>query len=94
MPVGTVKWYDCRMGFGFIIDESKEDVFVHFTVIEGEGFRRLFDGEQVEYEVMRGPKGKLATRVRRLNPDARRPARSEPEKKAGGDESGPKKKSP
>ena len=71
MPVGTVKWYDCRKGFGFVIDPTGEDVFVHFTVIQGDGFRRLFDGESVEYDVTRGPKGLLASRVRRLNPERR-----------------------
>ena len=80
MPVGTVKWYDCKKGFGFIIDASGEDVFAHFTVIEGEGFRRLFDGEQVEYEVVRGPKGLQALRVKRLNPEARRPMGKNTEK--------------
>ncbi len=73
MPVGTVKWYDCRKGFGFIIDDSGEDVFVHYTVIEGTGFRRLFDSEKVEYELTRGPKGLHASRVRRLGPDPRGP---------------------
>jgi CspA family cold shock protein len=67
MPVGTVKWYDCKKGFGFIVDASGEDVFVHFSVIEGDGFRRLFDREKVEYEATRGPKGLQASRVRRTD---------------------------
>ena len=71
MPVGTVKWYDCKKGFGFIIDPSGEDVLAHFSAIEGEGFRRLFDGEQVEYEAVRGPKGLHAHKVKRLNPQNR-----------------------
>ncbi len=66
MPIGTVKWFDCKKGFGFVVDASGADVFVHFSVIEGEGFRRLYDGEQVEFEAVRGPKGWLASRARRL----------------------------
>ena len=71
MSVGTVKWFDAKKGFGFVVDDEGTDVFVHFTVIEGgEGeFRRLLDGEKVEFEFSRGPRGLLATRVRRLNPE-------------------------
>lgn len=69
MPVGTVKWFDAKKGFGFVVDDEGADVFVHFTVIEGDGFRRLLDGERVEFEFSRGPRGLLATRVRRLNPE-------------------------
>lgn len=72
MQVGTVKWYDSRKGYGFIITEEGEDVLAHFSVIEGDGFRRLFDGEQVEFEASRGPRGLNATFVRRLNQDGRR----------------------
>jgi cold shock protein len=66
MQAGTVKWFDCKKGFGFVTGPQGEDVFVHFSVIEGDGFRRLDDGEPVEYEFTRGPKGLLATRVRSL----------------------------
>ncbi len=69
MPVGAVKWFDSKKGFGFIVDGDGEDVFVHYSVIEGDGFRRLRDGEKVEYEVVRGAKGLAALRVRRLEPD-------------------------
>ena len=70
MPVGTVKWFDARKGFGFVVDDGgTDDIFVHFSVIEGDGFRRLLDGEKVEFEFSRGPRGLLATRVRRLNPE-------------------------
>ena len=70
MPVGTVKWFDARKGFGFVVDDEEgADVFVHFTVIEGDGFRRLVDGERVEFKSSRGPRGLLATWVRRLNPE-------------------------
>ena len=77
MPVGIVKWYDGKKGFGFILDGQGVDVFVHYTVIEGEGYRCLRDGEQVEYDVTQGPKGLLASRVKRLNPTpARTPRRN------------------
>jgi len=69
MPVGLVKWFDARKGFGFVTGPAGEDIFVHYTVIRGEGFRRLKDGEQVEYECTSGPKGFLATTVRRISPD-------------------------
>jgi CspA family cold shock protein len=69
MPIGKVKWFDTKKGFGFIQDDEGQDVFVHYTVIEGGGFRRLLDNEQVEYDVLQGPKGLLAARVRRLEID-------------------------
>lgn len=65
MPIGTVKWFDAKKGFGFILGEAGEDVFVHFSVIEGDGFRSLKDGEQVAYDMERGAKGLLARSVRR-----------------------------
>ena len=73
MPIGTVKWFDAKKGFGFLLDHEGQDVFVHYTIIEGEGYRRLWDGEQVEYEMTEGPKGRLASRVRRLSPDRGEP---------------------
>jgi cold shock protein len=73
MPVGTVKWFDCKKGFGFLLDDEGNEVFIHYTVIEGDGFRRLRDGEKVEYEASTGPKGILATRVRRIEPPPARP---------------------
>ena len=68
MPSGTVKWFDAKKGFGFIIWAEGEDIFVHFSVIQGDGFRSLKDGEAVEYEFERGNKGLLAKNVRRLTP--------------------------
>lgn len=66
MATGTVKWFDAKKGFGFIINPDGKDVFVHFSSIEGDGFRSLRDGEQVEYEQMEGNKGLLAQRVKRV----------------------------
>jgi len=66
MRVGTVKWFDSKKGFGFIVNSEGKDVFVHFSSIEGEGFRALKDGEQVEYEPTQGNKGLMAVNVRRL----------------------------
>lgn len=67
MPVGTVKWFDCKKGFGFIVDEQGQDVFVHYTEIEGAGFKRLRDGQQVEYTLKQGAKGMMAMKVRILS---------------------------
>ena len=67
MAVGKVKWFNDQKGFGFIVaDESQKDVFVHHSVIEGDGFRTLEDGEQVEFEAEDSPKGLKATRVKRM----------------------------
>ncbi len=70
MPVGTIKWFDNRKGFGFIATEAGEDIFVHYKNITGEGFRSLNDGDTVNYEVIQGPKGKLAQNVRVLTSNA------------------------
>jgi cold shock protein len=63
---GRVKWFDGKKGFGFITNASEEDVFVHFTMIDGEGFRQLRAGDRVKYVQTQGPKGLSATHVRRL----------------------------
>jgi CspA family cold shock protein len=62
---GTVKWFNEAKGFGFISQENGEDVFVHFSAIQGDGFKTLADGDQVEFNVTRGPKGLQASNVRR-----------------------------
>ena len=60
---GTVKWFNDAKGFGFITSERGEDVFVHFTAIQGNGFRSLSEGSHVEFEVTQGPKGLQASNV-------------------------------
>jgi CspA family cold shock protein len=66
MPRGPVKWFDSKKGFGFIVSPEGEDVFVHFSSIEGDGFRSLKDGETVDYELIRGDKGLSAQQVKRI----------------------------
>jgi CspA family cold shock protein len=73
MPTGTVKWFDSKKGFGFILSPEGKDVFVHFSSIVGGGFRSLRDGEPVEYEQIQGEKGLLAKNVRRVTPGATEP---------------------
>ena len=63
MAVGKVKWFNDKKGFGFIEQPNGEDIFVHFSVIEGEGFKSLDEGQEVEYEAVQGPKGLQAARV-------------------------------
>jgi CspA family cold shock protein len=54
---GTVKWFDAKKGYGFINRDDGDDVFVHYSAIQGEGFRSLEDGQKVEFEVVQGRKG-------------------------------------
>ena len=60
---GTVKWFNDRKGFGFIRLESGDDVFVHYSALQGEGFKTLKEGENVEFEVVQGAKGPQASNV-------------------------------
>jgi len=64
MPNGTVKWFSAEKGFGFISRDDGDDVFVHFSAIEGGGYRNLEEGQAVEFEVTDGPKGLQASNVR------------------------------
>lgn len=66
MATGTVKWFSNQKGFGFIAPESGDDVFVHHTDIQGEGYKSLDEGQKVEFEITQGPKGDQAVNVVKL----------------------------
>ncbi len=63
MPTGTVKWFNDSKGFGFIKQDDGEDVFVHHSAIQMQGFRSLAEGDRVQFEVVKGPKGLQAANV-------------------------------
>lgn len=64
---GVVKWFDPKKGFGFIVGPEGQDIFAHFSCIEGQGYRVLRDGSRVSYDAVETPKGWHATRVARLD---------------------------
>ncbi|MED3662304.1 cold-shock protein [Ureibacillus sp. FSL K6-8385] len=66
MKQGTVKWFNAEKGFGFIEVEGENDVFVHFSAIQGEGFKTLEEGQKVEFEVVEGNRGPQAANVVKL----------------------------
>ena len=66
MALGQVKWFNDAKGYGFITQEGGEDVFVHYSAIQAQGFKSLAEGDQVEFEVTRGPKGLQAANVRKV----------------------------
>ena len=66
MVKGKVKWFSSHKGYGFITPESGKDVFVHHTAIQGEGYKSLEEGQEVEFEVEKGPKGDQAKNVVKL----------------------------
>jgi CspA family cold shock protein len=71
MARGTVKWFDNKKGYGFIIQpDGKEDIFVHYSSIQGEGFKTLEDGEEVEFEIVPGKRGYQAEKVTRVGKPA------------------------
>ncbi|WP_416151217.1 cold-shock protein [Salipaludibacillus sp. HK11] len=63
MPEGTVKWFNAEKGFGFIEVEGQDDVFVHFSAIQGEGFKSLDEGQRVTFDIEEGQRGPQATNV-------------------------------
>ena len=68
MAKGTIKWFSDQKGYGFITPEGgKKDVFVHFSALQGEGFKTLAEGGQVSFEITQGPKGEQATNVVKLS---------------------------
>ncbi|MGN7471313.1 cold-shock protein [Brevibacillus sp. SAFN-007a] len=66
MERGRVKWFNSEKGFGFIEREGADDVFVHFSAIQGEGYKSLDEGQEVEFDVENGQRGPQATNVRKL----------------------------
>jgi CspA family cold shock protein len=65
MKTGTVKWFNAEKGYGFISIEGEDDVFVHFSAIQSEGFKTLEEGQEVQFEVVQGTKGPQAANVSR-----------------------------
>jgi len=63
MPKGKVKWFNNQKGYGFITPEEGKDVFVHHTAIQGEGYKSLEEGQEVDFEIKAGPKGEQAVNV-------------------------------
>ena len=66
MAKGTVKWFSDQKGYGFVTPENGKDVFVHHSAIQGEGYKSLSEGQQVEFNIEQGPKGEQATNVVKL----------------------------
>ena len=66
MAKGKVKWFNNQKGYGFITPESGADVFVHFSAIQGDGYKSLEEGQEVEFEITNGPKGEQAVNVTKV----------------------------
>jgi CspA family cold shock protein len=66
MAIGTLKWFSDEKGYGFISREGGEDVFIHYSEIQGDGFRSLKEGEKVEFEIAEGKKGPQAVNARKI----------------------------
>ena len=68
MTKGTIKWFSDQKGYGFVTPEGgKKDVFVHYSALQGDGFKSLREGEVVEFDITEGPKGEQAANVRKLS---------------------------
>lgn len=67
MAKGTVKWFSDQKGYGFIAQENGKDVFVHFSAVQGDGFKTLKEGDKVEFDITSGPKGEQASNVKGLS---------------------------
>ncbi len=67
VPKGKVKWFDNKKGYGFITPEDGKDVFVHHTAIQGDGYKTLQEGQEVEFDIVQGPKGEQASNVTKLS---------------------------
>ena len=65
MMTGTVKWFNAEKGFGFISQENGDDVFVHFSAIQGDGFKSLDEGQRVTFDLTKGPRGPQAENVQK-----------------------------
>lgn len=92
---GTVKWFDPRKGFGFVVGPEGQDIFIHFSVIEqSEGFRTLKDGERIVYAAHYGTKGWSATHVRALAPRSSSDRRSGPDEGSQSPSAPPKRMPP
>lgn len=66
MATGKVKWFNNQKGYGFITTDAGTDVFVHFSAIQGDGYKTLQEGQAVEFEIEKGPKGEQATKVNKV----------------------------
>ena len=66
MPQGTVKWFNNKRGWGFIVKEDGEDIFVHYSAIKGDGFKSLTEGQRVKFEIEEGARGPAAANVEQL----------------------------
>lgn len=66
MARGKVKWFNNQKGYGFITPENGKDVFVHFSALQGDGYKSLEEGQEVEFEIENGPKGEQATKVTKV----------------------------
>ncbi len=67
MARGKVKWFNNQKGYGFITPESGKDVFVHYSVIQGDGYKTLQEGQEVDFEIEQGPKGEQAKNVTKVS---------------------------